>query len=876
MRTFGARDHEVTVTGAEQLAPNFRRVHLRSDTLLDEAVTGPTGWVRFWFPDPEKPDVEHQRGYTLVDPDPETGAFAVDFVLHEPAGPASIWARRAAPGDAVLVQSLGSSKFSVPEELPEGYLLLGDAASIPAVNGILGALPHEARIELYLEQHDEADALIPLRDHPRLAVHRIPRTGPAALARAIEDRDWSNWYAWAGTESGTLKHLRARLRDDFGFPRSETHALAYWYEGRAMGKLRGGDGARAADEGPGSETAADLTATEDREAHREQPAERPRSSWNAQVASRLLSPLTGSLVAAGILQALVVLLQLVPYLLLVELARELLGGGDPAKLWALALWAAIALGAGALLEALLQLWLHIVDARFETGLRTRLLGKLARLPLGWFTARGSGRIKQLVQDDTLSLHTLVTHAIPDAAAAVVAPVAVLAYLFVVDWKLALLLFAPVLVYIVLMWVMVVQSGAKVAEAQEWAERMDAEAAAYLDAQPVVRVFGGAAASRFREHLSRYVTFLDGWQRPFVGKKGIMDVVTRPGTFLWLLAAVGTWRIVAGTLEPVDLLPFLLLGTTFGSRLLGIGYGLSGIKEGLVAARSLQLVLDERELQQRFGGSGSEQRGSSEDRPSDDDRATAGLRVEFDDVVFGYRPGLPVIDGVSLDLAPGTLTALVGVSGSGKSTLASLLARFHDVDSGSIRVDGRDIRDLSPDELYTRVGFVFQDARLVRGTVRENIALAVPGADDDAVERAARDAQIHERIMELPDGYGTRLDDGNGLSGGERQRICIARAILADTPVLVLDEATAFADPESEHLVQRALGRLTRERTVLVIAHRLHTIVHADRIVVLAGGRILEQGRHEELLSGTADPAGRYRELWEASGSRVAAPDEATR
>lgn len=857
LRGFGARDHIVTVLETSWIAPHCIRVWMHSPTLFTDAAVEPSAWLRFWFPDPDGSDTEFQRAYTIAEGDAESGRFAVDMMLHEPAGPATRWARTVEPGATIAAVSLmGSSRFEVPDAdaQPAGYLLMGDSASIPGINGIIDTIAPDVPIELYLEQHTDDDLLIPLREHPRLRVHWVPRRDANSLAAAIEARDWSDWYAWATPEAATLKALRTRLRDEFGFPKSEIHAQAYWTAGRAMGTQRGPEKAEATPQTPLTLPAPDTHASE-------APGERrvnAKGAWRAQAAGRLLGRLRVPLIVSGVLQALLTLLQLAPFVLLVELARLLVAGADESRLWTVGVAALSLLGLGTLLGAGLTLWLHVVDARFASELRTRLLSKLSRLPLGWFTARGSGSIKQLVADDTLSLHYLVTHAIPDAVAAVVAPVAVLVYLFVVDWRVALVLFLPVLVYLVLTSMMMTQSGPKISQAQRWAERMNGEAGTYLEGQPVIRVFGGAAASTFRRRLDGYINFLVDWQRPFVGKKTLMDLVTRPSTFLWLIMLAGAPLIIAGRMNPVNLLPFLLLGTTFGARLLGIGLGVGGIRGGMLAARRLQIALDEPEL-------------AVEQHATAVPTAEVGT-VRFEAVSFGYRPGVPVIRDVSLTLQPGTVTALVGPSGSGKSTLAALLARFHDVEAGSISVDGQDIRSLTAEELYQRVGFVLQETQLVHGSVRDNIALAVPDATDEQVHAAAREAQIHDRILRLPDGYDTVLGAAAALSGGERQRLTIARAILADTPVLILDEATAFADPESEYLVQQALNRLTRDRTVLVIAHRLHTITGADQIVVLDDGRIVEQGNHDQLLAA----GGRYLQLWQTGRAAATVGAEAGR
>lgn len=846
MRTYGAVDHDLLVLSKTMLAPHFVRIRMHSATLFEDIDAGPTAFVRLWVPDQHGAEREYQRGYTLANYDEQSGEFDLDFVLHEPAGPASHWAKTVEPGARVQCQVLSSVRFELPEELPEGYLLVGDTASIPAINAILETVPDQLPIEVYLEQQHDEDTEIPVNEHPRARIHWVWRSRTQSLAEAIEVRDWSNWKVWAAPEAGSLKELRKRLVEEFGFPKREVYGRAYWTANRAMGTDREKTVLSPEEQAQASPVAHEPTVPVAQSVTPE-PATTPKGRWRSQMAGELFAPIRRQLIVSGILQGIITLVQLVPYILLVELARLLIAGAPAQALWQTGIWFAVVLGAGALLGSALTFWLHQVDARFSAELRHRLLDKLARLPLGWFVRKGSGSVKSVVQDDTLSLHYLITHAIPDAVAAALAPIAVLIYLFISDWRLALILFIPILTYIVLMFIMIVQSGPKIAEAARWAERMNGEASSYLEGQPVLRIFGGAAASSFRTKLDGYIGFLNGWQRPFIAKKTVMDLVTRPSTFLWIILIFGTLFVSTGAAEPVTLLPFLVLGTTFGARLLGIGYGLAGIRDGMQAAQRLAVTLAEPELS-------TDQ--VSEVRTEPDTGTSAVVR--FTDVTFGYRPSVPVLHDISLELAPGTVTALVGSSGSGKSTLAALLARFYDVQQGAVTVAGRDIRILSTDELYQQLGFVFQNAQLVHGTVRENIALARPDAPLAVIEEAARQAQILERIRKLPQSFDTVLDSGSKLSGGEQQRLTIARAIVADTPILILDEATAFADPESEFLVQQALNHLTARRTVLVIAHRLRTITAADQIVVLDGGRIVQLGTHDALL---AEP-GRYRELWE--------------
>jgi ATP-binding cassette subfamily B protein len=331
----------------------------------------------------------------------------------------------------------------------------------------------------------------------------------------------------------------------------------------------------------------------------------------------------------------------------------------------------------------------------------------------------------------------------------------------------------------------------------------------------------------------------------------MQLALSPPFVLLVVLIGGASLITSGGLAPADLLPFLLLGLGLTAPVAALGHGFDDLQAARRAVGRIRDVLDVQSLPEPA-------------HPV----APRGHRVQLRDVRFGYEADHEVLRGIDLVLEPGTVTALVGPSGSGKSTLVQLMPRFFDPTHGSIALGGVDLRELGS-QLYRMVSFVFQDVRLLRASVADNIALAVPHAGLDDVVRAARLANIHDRILELPRGYESVIGEDAGLSGGEAQRISIARALLADAPVLVLDEATAFVDPQTEQAVRRALATMQGDRTILVIAHRLETVADADTVVLLENGTIAECGRPAELLARN----GKFAAFWQSHRSAMAGGDE---
>ena len=571
-----------------------------------------------------------------------------------------------------------------------------------------------------------------------------------------------------------------------------------------------------------------------------------------------LGPVKIRLTLASAIVAVASLCAVVPFILIAEMSREMLSGAaDQSRVWSLLLVALGILGLRGLLSSAAMLWSHMIDADHQFTLRQLLAAKLTRVPLGWFTERSSGEVKKLLQNDVDALHYLVAHARLELVGAITLPLASFVYLLTVDWRLALLLLVPLLVYAMLMSrIMGPGYGAKLSEFEKWQTTVSETTIEFVDGIQVVRAFGQPRKGhhRYQQAIDGSARFFTAWVTPITRLEGAGSLLLTPVIVMLLVLAAALGLTSLGAFEVTDLIPFILLGLGIGGSVLTLGYGAQALRQASSASLRLWELSHTPELVEPPHGP-----------------TPATGRVRYEGVGFEYRTGHPVLADVSFELHPGTITALVGPSGSGKSTLARLLPRFYDVSAGSIRIDGHDVRSLPSSTLYGSVGFVLQDVQLIAGTVRENLLLAHADADDDALEAACRAAQIHQRILELPRGYDSEIGDDARLSGGEAQRLSIARAILADAPILVLDEATAFADPESEAAIQDALAVLVADRTVLVIAHRLHTIADVDTVIVLDGGRVVEQGPPAELR----ESGGLFSRLWEANEFALREVDQLT-
>lgn len=492
---------------------------------------------------------------------------------------------------------------------------------------------------------------------------------------------------------------------------------------------------------------------------------------------------------------------------------------------------------------------HLAAFRIAKNMKKRALAHVMTLPPGAFDMMGSGKVRRIINDSAEATHTYAAHQLPDLAGSVVLPISIVVMLFFFDWRLGIACIVPIAVSIAVMYTMM---GNKVLAEfmgvyQGALGDMNKEAVEYVRGISVVKTFQQTVHTfqTFKESILRYGEFASGYAR-WCKKRMVAYMVFANLSFAFLILAA---MAITGGLKNVtpefisDFLFYVVFSPLVAILLVRIMYSSEdGYKVDDALSRIDGLM-------------------AMEPLPeTGDPKVPDDMTVRFEGVTFTY-PGSdrPAVEAVSMTMRPGTVTALVGPSGSGKSTIASLAARFWDPQQGRISIGGIDLRDISSKDLSGLESYVFQSNTLLRDTLLNNVRLGRPDATPEQVSEALRQAQCEDIVAKLPNGLDTPIGPGGVyLSGGETQRVAVARAILKGSPIVILDEATAFADPENEHLVQKAFEKLAEDRTVLIIAHRLTTVRNADCICVVDGGRIREIGTHAELM----EEGGEYRRMWE--------------
>ncbi len=561
----------------------------------------------------------------------------------------------------------------------------------------------------------------------------------------------------------------------------------------------------------------------------------------------IINPVKGQVYTGMVMSAVSGVAWIMGVVLLRPVAARMLEGEVAASdLWRLGALILLFIAVAIVLRILSFAWSHRGAFALEEILRTKLTTHLSKVPLGFVMNAGSGAIKKVLMDDVLSLHAFVADSTPLLARAVATPLIALVTMFVVDWRMALVSLAVFPIGMIATQFAFRDYATGREEMESASERMNSAIVEYVQGMQVVRTFDDGTSSfrRYSVALNEASDTMKKWSDKSKYGAYIAGTLFSALPTLAIIGIVGSAWLQAGTLDLPTFLLFVLIAPTLPDSIIPLVYMTTLINLSRAGAKRIETMLAQPILPEAL----------TPVQPRDGS-------VEFSKASFTY-PGRtePALQDVSLFVPEGSVTALVGLSGAGKSTVARLIPRFWDADAGEILVGGVNVKDIRADDLMRHVSFVFQVPFLLHESIRENIRLGKPDATDEEVEQAAQAAQAHEFIVnELPNGYETVAGErGTRLSGGQRQRITIARAILQNSPVIVLDEATAFADPENEAKIHAGIAHLTRGKTLIVVAHRLSTIKDADNIVVLDQGGVAEQGVHNDLVSS----GGVYARLWD--------------
>ena len=554
----------------------------------------------------------------------------------------------------------------------------------------------------------------------------------------------------------------------------------------------------------------------------------------------------GQYVLSVILAVIGVAFSVAPYFVVVGIVQGLMDGQQDFAFYLgkclimAALWLR-----RALFHALSTATSHRATFAVLGEIRKRCTEKLARMPLGTVLTQSSGALKNTLVERIDSIETTLAHIVPEFTANLLVPVIIEIYIFTIDWRMGLASLVTVPIGMFSYALMMLGSGDFYQHTITATKALNDTAVEYINGIQVIKVFGKTKSSydRFVHDAHEAVHSFIDWMRASILPMTFAMVVM-PSTMVSVLP-IGGLLVKNGSLSPQDFVMVIILSVGLITPFVTLMSYSDDIRTMGTIFGEVRAILDAPEMVRPEEGNAPEKND-----------------LELKDVHFSYHPDADseVLHGVSMKIPEGSFVALVGPSGSGKSTIARLIASLWDVTGGSISIGGTDIRDIPQEAYADKIAFVSQDNYLFNMTVRENIRLGRPSATDAEVEEAAKMSGCHDFIMSLENGYDTMVGSSGGhLSGGERQRISIARAMLKAAPVVILDEATAYTDPENEAVIQRSVSKLTEGKTLIVIAHRLSTIVDADRIYVVKDGQIHEEGTHEELLA----HHDLYEKMWNA-------------
>lgn len=552
--------------------------------------------------------------------------------------------------------------------------------------------------------------------------------------------------------------------------------------------------------------------------------------------------------ASWVLAALSALVALAPFYFIFNIIKEVFETtpdfGNAKNLtfngWMAVLFAVV----GYLLYIAALMCSHMAAFRVATNMRKDVLNHLVKLPLGYVEEVGSGRLRKIINDSTAASETYLAHQLPDKAVAVATPIGLIALLFIFDWKLGILSLIPVVLAFLIMASMTGKKMAqKMKEYQNSLDAMSNEAVEYVRGIPVVKTFGQTVFSfkRFRATIDNYekwvISYTKDLRIPMMLYTAAINSV-----FVFLIAAALIFTKNGVTNEfLLNLIFYIIITPVISLTLTKMMYQSENAMIVADALQRVDTILDAEQLPETVNGK----------KPSDSS-------VEFRNVSYSYDGEKNAVENISLNIPSGSTVAFVGPSGSGKSTMANLISRFFDVSEGQVLVGGVDVRNIKKEILMDNVSFVFQNSHLIKGTILDNVRMARPQASKEEVMNALEKSQCMDIVKKLPNGVDTVVGtNGVYLSGGEQQRIAIARVMLKNAPVVILDEATAFADPDNEVMVQKAFSELAKNRTVIMIAHRLSTVAGADRIYVLKDGKIEEYGKYNELINN----GGMFSKMW---------------